>query len=254
MSAIRTGSPGRCEARSKMACSAYSPFTELCIGVEARNHLYLTRDCIPNYSFPRARRSKIRPFRFGSKFPVKKSWTEIVLDAAVFTPIGFGGARMMRFWSAAALALAAGQLMGQCGSLTGQPLDFTPWGDFGTYRTERVGVEFQSAGRHTALHVLAGPGRGQHSGFPYRHRAGRAELDSRRERHAVLRAGAGGSGGKHAIHHPSGSDRLHRQKRHTCGNGAFFTDRFQYSMDAFAGVRRANIFHSADRYRWHAAI
>jgi hypothetical protein len=40
---------------------------------------------------------------------------------------------MMRFWSAAAaLALAAVQLMGQCGSPTGQPLDFTPSGDFGT--------------------------------------------------------------------------------------------------------------------------
>ncbi len=40
---------------------------------------------------------------------------------------------MMRFWSVAAvLALAAGQLLGQCGSPTGQPLDFTPRGDFGT--------------------------------------------------------------------------------------------------------------------------
>ncbi len=39
---------------------------------------------------------------------------------------------MMKFWCAAALALTAGQLMGQCGSATGQALDFTPWGDFGT--------------------------------------------------------------------------------------------------------------------------
>ncbi len=40
---------------------------------------------------------------------------------------------MMRIWSAAAVvAMAAGRLMAGCGSPTGQPLDFTPWGDFGT--------------------------------------------------------------------------------------------------------------------------
>ncbi len=40
---------------------------------------------------------------------------------------------MMRFWSAvAALVLAAGQAIGKCGSATGEPLDFTPSGDFGT--------------------------------------------------------------------------------------------------------------------------
>src|SRR4051794_36675861 len=46
MSAIRMGSPARREAKSRMACSAYSPFTELCMGLAGRNHLYLTRDCI----------------------------------------------------------------------------------------------------------------------------------------------------------------------------------------------------------------
>src|ERR1022692_4032368 len=34
ISAIRTGSPGRCDARSKIACRAYSPLTEMFIGVE----------------------------------------------------------------------------------------------------------------------------------------------------------------------------------------------------------------------------
>jgi hypothetical protein len=39
----------------------------------------------------------------------------------------------MRFWSVAAvMAIAAGQLIAQCGDPTGQPLDFTPSGDFGT--------------------------------------------------------------------------------------------------------------------------
>src|ERR1035441_377940 len=45
MSAMRIGSPARREARSSTAWSAYSPLTELCIGVGWRNHLYLTRDC-----------------------------------------------------------------------------------------------------------------------------------------------------------------------------------------------------------------
>jgi hypothetical protein len=40
---------------------------------------------------------------------------------------------MMTFWSvAAALTLTAGQLLAQCGSPTGKPLDFTPSGDFRT--------------------------------------------------------------------------------------------------------------------------
>src|SRR4051794_17955565 len=45
MSAMRTGSPGRCDARSKIACKAYSPFTEMFIGVDRRNHLCPSRDC-----------------------------------------------------------------------------------------------------------------------------------------------------------------------------------------------------------------
>ena len=166
----------------------------------------------------------------------------------------YGGARMMRFWSvAAALALAAGQLLGQCGSPTGQPLDFTPRGDFGTIRQSEWSWSFSPQGRQTALHVLTGFGRGQHSGFPHRHRAGRAWLDSGRGRHAV-RASAGGSGGEHSIHHASGSDRLHGHKRHASSNAALFADRLQYSMDAVAGVQRADIFHSAHRYWRHAAL
>src|ERR1035437_1904940 len=46
ISAMRTGSPARREARSRTAWSAYSPLTELCIVVGWRNHVYLTRDCI----------------------------------------------------------------------------------------------------------------------------------------------------------------------------------------------------------------
>jgi hypothetical protein len=40
---------------------------------------------------------------------------------------------MMRMWKAVvAMAMAAGPLVAGCGSPTGQPLDFAPWGDFGT--------------------------------------------------------------------------------------------------------------------------
>src|SRR5947209_4265780 len=45
ISAIRTGSPARWEARSKIACNAYSPLTEMFIGAGRWNHLYPTRDC-----------------------------------------------------------------------------------------------------------------------------------------------------------------------------------------------------------------
>src|SRR5215471_15569180 len=55
--------------------------------------------------------------------------------------------RMMRLWSAAAaLALAAGQLMGQCGSPTGQPLGFTPSGDFGTIGLSESSWSFSPQG------------------------------------------------------------------------------------------------------------
>src|SRR5271157_326756 len=47
MPAILTGSPARCNARSKIACNAYSPLTEMFIGIGWRNHLHPSRDCRP---------------------------------------------------------------------------------------------------------------------------------------------------------------------------------------------------------------
>jgi hypothetical protein len=84
----------------------------------------------------------------------------------LFFAIGYGGARMMRFWSAAAaLALAATQLMGQCGSPTGQPLDFTPWGDFGTIGQSEWAWSFTPQGGTPPYTFSLAPGATNIPGF-----------------------------------------------------------------------------------------
>ncbi len=74
---------------------------------------------------------------------------------------------MMRFWSAAAavLALTAGQLMGQCGSPTGQPLDFNPWGDFGTIGQSEWAWSFTPQGGTPPYTFAPAPGATNIPGF-----------------------------------------------------------------------------------------
>ena len=72
---------------------------------------------------------------------------------------------MMRFWCTAALALTAGQLMGQCGSPTGQPLDFTPWGDFGTIGQSEWAWSFSPQGGTPPYVFSLAPGAANIPGF-----------------------------------------------------------------------------------------